>query len=222
MSQIRLNSFKILPTIIKNLIIINTLVFIAQNTFTPARFDINLNELFALHSWDTPYFHWWQIVTHMFMHGSFTHLLFNMLTLWMFGSMIENIWGDKRFLLFYFLCGFCSAIVHLIYLTIYDHSLINQGYYVLNNSATLGASGAIAGIIAAFIYYFPNSYIYLYFFIPVKAKWLGILYFAYELVAGLINSPDDNVAHWAHLGGGLGGYIMVVIWNKNKNNRNFY
>ena len=206
MNEFRPIQFKILPTIIKNLIIINVLVFFAQNVFTAPRFDFSIDDWFALHSLQSPLFKPWQLITHIFMHGSFNHILFNMFTLWMFGNVIENIWGEKRFLVFYFVCGLGAGLIHLIYL-----NFVNDLY-----SATLGASGAIAGIIAAFIYLFPNSLIYIYFLIPVKAKWLGILYFLYELYNGVFGSSSDTIAHWAHIGGGVIGLILTYLWTKKR------
>ena len=206
MNEFRPIQFKILPTIIKNLIIINVLVFFAQNVFTAPRFDFSIDDWFALHSLQSPLFKPWQLITHIFMHGSFNHILFNMFTLWMFGNVIENIWGEKRFLVFYFVCGLGAGLIHLIYL-----NFVNDLY-----SATLGASGAIAGIIAAFIYLFPNSLIYIYFLIPVKAKWLGILYFLYELYNGVFGSSSDTIAHWAHIGGGVIGLLLTYLWTKKR------
>ncbi len=226
MNEFRPSRFDILPPVIKNLLIINVIIYFAQITLESPKYGIDINELFALHSWQSPHFHWWQLITHMFMHGSFSHLFFNMFTLWMFGNIMENIWGQNRFLLFYFACGLAAALVHLSYLTfVYEQSttyIHGEMVRYYDDSSTLGASGAIAGIIAAFIYYFPNSHIYLYFFIPVKAKWLGLFYFGYELFSGLVNSAQDNVAHWAHLGGGLAGIIIVLFWNKNRRNTDFY
>ena len=159
-----------------------------------------------------------------------------MLALWMFGSILENIWGPKQFLLFYFLCGVGAAMIHLGILSfelmdatkIY-HQLVNAGgalngdevrfltgYKARVDVATLGASGAVFGILIAFVYLFPNTYIYIYFFIPMKAKWLGILYFSYELFFALKNSAGDNVARWAHVGGALVGFVLVYIWKRNQ------
>jgi membrane associated rhomboid family serine protease len=174
----------------------------------------------------------------MFLHGDLGHIFGNMLALWMFGSILENIWGPKQFLLFYFLCGVGAAIIHLGILsfemmdaTKYYHQLMLSGahsaeatdfinlYKAKVDVATLGASGAVFGILIAFVYLFPNTYIYIYFFIPMKAKWLGILYFSYELFFALRNSAGDNVARWAHVGGAIVGFVLVYIWKKN--NRRF-
>lgn len=211
MNEFRPLRFQILPTIIKNLIIINVLVYFAQITFKVPRYDFSVDAWFALHAFNSAQFKWWQIITHIFMHGSFEHILFNMFTLWMFGNIIENIWGAKRFLLFYFICGIGAGIIQLIYLN-YTNDIYSE---------TLGASGAIAGIIAAFMYMFPNSLIYIYFLFPVKAKWLGAIYFGYELYSGIVSKTGDDVAHWAHIGGAIIGLILVAIFTK-KNKRNSF
>lgn len=225
-----MNNFQTIPPVIKNLVIINALIFFAQEIFG----DVTYN-LFALHDVRSVYFRPYQIITHLFMHGGFTHLLFNMLALWMFGSILENLWGSKRFLIFYMLCGLGAAVLHLgvLYFEMNDviaafntlspehqQELLYSGRYTLN-APTVGASGAIFGCLAAFGYLFPNSLIYLYFFIPVKAKWFVIFYAALELWLGVNNSAGDNVAHWAHLGGALVGFLLVLYWNRS-NRRHFY
>ena len=162
------------------------------------------------------------------------HLFFNMFALWMFGSILENVWGPKRFLTFYLICGLGAALCHMIILYFNTQNLIEaynslslmeqQAYeakfYRQLNEPTLGASGAIFGCLAAFGYLFPNTYIYLYFFFPIKAKWFVILYAGFELVMAVQNTAGDNVAHVAHLGGALAGFLMVYFWNKNK--KRFY
>lgn len=234
MQQFRPSRFEILPPVIKNLIIINGLMFLAQNTIKTTPFG-TLEDLFALHTWQSELFKPWQFVTHMFMHGDFPHILFNMFALWMFGSILENIWGQKRFLTFYFVCGLGAALSHMIFLYFENERLIGlfnsldsynqrevQALFTERiNAATVGASGAVFGCLAAFGYLFPNTYLYLYFFIPVKAKWFVIGYIIIELVSTFRNSAGDNVAHLAHLGGALFGFLMVYTWNK-KNRRNFY
>lgn len=230
------------PPVVKNLIIINALIFLAQMTYGSSHPEF-LENLFALHDIRSTYFKPHQLLTHMFMHGGFEHILFNMFALWMFGSLLENHWGAKRFLTFYILCGLGAAVLHLIVLYVemmpawdYIHSLpaieqmsVIQGekIVVLNgtpqiiNGATLGASGAIFGCLAAFGYLFPNSLIYLYFLFPIKAKWFVLIYGALELWLGVNNSAGDNVAHFAHLGGAITGIIIVFIWNKT-NRRTLY
>jgi membrane associated rhomboid family serine protease len=235
MTDVRMNSFQSIPPVIKNLVIVNALVFLAQQIFGNGPFD-TVNNLFALHDVRSEFFKPHQIITHMFMHGSWTHIIFNMLALWMFGSILENVWGSKRFLVFYMLCGLGAAFLHLgaLYIELKDNvaSLEQMGvamqnsdmYYELLykiNTPTVGASGAVFGCLAAFGYLFPNSLIYLYFFIPIKAKWFVIIYAGLELWLGVNNSAGDNVAHWAHLGGALVGFLLVLYWNK-RNRRHFY
>lgn len=280
MTEFRPSRFEILPTVVKNLLIINGLFFLAQNTLSgPAGF-VDLGEIFALHGWQSPLFRPWQLISHLFLHGDFGHILGNMFALWMFGSILENIWGSKRFLTFYIICGLGAAFIHLIFLS-YEFIPLTHAYetvlkyekeggsalnnamilfieqhhiqfeqhqqiiaqlrfhpddvalsnkllsYISNyyqdkiNTETVGASGAIFGVLAAFVYLFPNTYIYVYFLVPVKAKWIGILYFSYELFFALENSAGDNVARWAHVGGAVVGLLIVMTWNK-KNKKTFY
>jgi len=224
------------PPVVKNLIIINALVFVAQITFgsDPGNW---IENTFALHDVRSVFFQPHQLITHMFMHGNFEHILFNMFALWMFGSLLENHWGPKRFIQFYVISGLGAAVLHLIVLYFemastyeYIRSLPGDlqlqllrapGYSTVEgalinplNTPTLGASGAVFGCLAAFGYLFPNSLIYVYFLIPIKAKWFVIIYGALELWLGFRNSAGDNVAHFAHLGGAIAGLIMVIIWNK--------
>jgi membrane associated rhomboid family serine protease len=202
------------PPITKNLIIINVLVWIAQLVFDK---DYHLTELLALYPIGTPMFRPYQIATHMFTHASydasgniiFYHILFNMFALWMFGKILENVWGGKRFLLFYLICGVGAAAVHLA-----------VQYFTGSYSEAVGASGAIMGIFAAFAYLFPNTELFILFIpIPIKAKWAVLGLAAYDLFLGY--SGGDNVAHFAHLGGALTGFILVLIWNRT-NRRKFY
>lgn len=232
MTEFRPGSFQILPPIIKNLLIINALVFMAQSFIPPDVFDIN--GVFALHTWQSPLFKPWQFITHMFMHANFIHIFSNMFALWMFGSILENVWGPKRFLTFYIICGLGAAFCHMVVLYFENQQLLQEFYampaaqqnYYFNalqlrlNEPTLGASGAVFGCLAAFGYMFPNTYIYLYFFLPIKAKWFVIFYAAFELYATVQSSAGDNVAHVAHLGGALAGFLMVYFWKKSrKSNR---
>lgn len=229
-----MGGFQTIPPVIKNLVILNALVYFAQQVFGNNG-PYGIVNLFALHDVHSVYFKPHQLVTHMFMHGSFTHLLFNMFALWMFGSILENLWGSKRFLIFYMLCGLGAALLHLgtLYMEMREvmevfrqlpagrqESLLYDPNFKVN-TPTVGASGAVFGCLAAFGYLFPNSLIYLYFFIPIKAKWFVIFYAALELWLGVSNSAGDNVAHWAHLGGALVGFLLVFYWNK-KNRRHFY
>lgn len=234
MTEFRPGGFQVLPVVVKNLLIINGLVFLAQVTFEQTGLG-SLENLFALHDVHSVYFRPHQLVTHLFMHGSFGHIFFNMFALWMFGNVLENYWGAKRFLIFYIACGLGAGILHLGVLY-YENVPIMQLFHSLPidqqeellysptfkvNTATVGASGAVFGCLAAFGYLFPNSLIYLYFFIPIKAKWFVLMYAAMEFFMGVRNSAGDNVAHWAHLGGALVGFLLVLYWNK-RNRRRFY
>lgn len=215
--------FRVLPPVVKHLLIINVLLYLA--TFTMNRFQIDLTDYLGLHFFKASDFRAYQLITYMFMHGNFEHLFFNMFALWMFGNTLENIWGSKRFLWFYMLCGIgaglCQEVVQYIQYTTtlaqYDSVNFGGGQVIsmanyLNMLNTVGASGAIYGLLLAFGMMFPNSMIYLYFFVPIKAKWFVIGYAVIELVSGFIGG--GNVAHFAHLGGMLFGLILILVWKK--------
>ena len=215
--------FRVLPPVVKNLLIINVLLYLA--TFTMNRFHIDLTDYLGVHFFLASDFKPYQLITYMFMHGNFEHLFFNMFALWMFGNTLENIWGSKRFLLFYMVCGIgaglCQEVVQYIQyattLAQYDSVNLGGGQVIsmasyLNLMNTVGASGAIYGLLLAFGMMFPNSMIYLYFFVPIKAKWFVIGYAVIELVSGFIGG--GNVAHFAHLGGMLFGLILILVWKK--------
>lgn len=215
--------FRVLPPVVKHLLIINVLLYLA--TFTMNRFQIDLTDYLGLHFFKASDFRAYQLITYMFMHGNFEHLFFNMFALWMFGNTLENIWGSKRFLWFYMLCGIgaglCQEVVQYIQYTTtlaqYDNVNFGGGQVIsmanyLNMLNTVGASGAIYGLLLAFGMMFPNSMIYLYFFVPIKAKWFVIGYAVIELVSGFIGG--GNVAHFAHLGGMLFGLILILVWKK--------
>ncbi|HVG12670.1 MAG TPA: rhomboid family intramembrane serine protease [Flavisolibacter sp.] len=196
------------PPIIKNLLIINVLVFVAQNLL-PAEYLVTGR--LALWPVKSDFFYPYQIATHMFTHASFTHLLFNMFSLWIFGQVLENVWGPKRFLFFYLVCGVGAAALHLLI-----------QYLTGSGAPTVGASGAIMGLMAAFAYLFPNRELYIMFIpVPVKAKWAVLGYAAIDLFGGVAKVSGDNTAHFAHLGGALTGFILVLIWNKTGRKR-FY
>ena len=222
-----------LPPVIKGLLIINVAVYIAQVTFLPG-----LTEWGALHYWSSNLFKPHQIITMMFLHdpNSFWHLGFNMLTLWMFGTILENYWGSKRFLNFYMICGIGASVVTLLSVPFSASQFLHHHPEYLQSGdvfsqvveqykeqySAIGASGAIMGVMAAYAYLFPNTELYLYFAIPVKAKYAIPCFVLYDLVSGLgIGIKGDNVAHFAHLGGALIGLLLVVIWNKT-NRKNFY
>lgn len=234
MAEFQFRRFQLIPPVIKNLIIINALVWFAQITLG-GRFP--LEDWFALHDIHSELFKPYQLITHMFMHdpGGITHLLFNMLALWMFGSALENYWGPKRFLIFYLASGLGAAVLHMGVLYFQHGHMLEQfahlspvqreavQYRVMQiiNEPTVGASGAVFGCLAGFGYLFPNTYIYIYFLFPLKAKWFVLIYAALELFAGVQASAGDNVAHFAHLGGAVVGFLLVYFWNK-KNRKYFY
>jgi rhomboid family protein len=207
-----------------NLILINVLFFLA-NTFIGEK----MVEYCALFYPASPYFKPMQLVTHMFMHANLMHIFSNMFALFMFGAILEKVWGPQRFLIFYFITGLGAALLHtgVQALIVYNYSgsvhpalsTINeytqlQGIYA---SPTLGASGAVFGILVAFGMLFPNSELMLLFFpIPIKAKYFVSGYVVFELYEGIVNNPTDHIAHFAHLGGALFGFILVKLWNRNR------
>jgi len=275
--QFRPNKFNILPPVVKNLLIINGLFFLATMAAGSA-FNIDLIKILGLHYVGASDFSPYQYITYMFMHSStnMSHILFNMFALWMFGNTLENVWGSKKFLIYYLLTGIGAAIVYTFWISFeiqpvvqaVDQFLNNpslEGFAIFSNSdhlhivnyevqnsyqsfadnynrlihtdknaalqeaitfmgqykeaylnahSVVGASGAVYGILLAFGMMFPNQIIYLYFAIPVKAKWVIIGFGALELFSGISNRPGDNVAHFAHLGGMLIGFFIIMFWKK--------
>jgi membrane associated rhomboid family serine protease len=232
--MIRIGGFGAIPPVVKNLLIINVLIWFGQQTFQQNNF---MENLFALHDVRSVYFKPHQLISYIFLHdtGGFGHLFFNMLAVYMFGSTLENHWGAKRFLIYYVICGVGAGLLHLGVVYYEMTPLWNSFHFedverqkellhsplLIMNQATLGASGSVFGILAAFAYLFPNTPIYLYLLFPVKAKWLVLFYAGLELYLGIVNSPEDNVAHWAHLGGAAVGILIVMWWNKT-NRKTFY
>lgn len=220
-NQFRPQGFSILPLVVKNLLIINVIFFLATWA-AESVWRIDLAQYLGLHYIGASDFRPYQFVTYMFMHGGFAHLFFNMFALWMFGNSIENVWGPKRFLLFYFVCGIGAGLTQELVQHIQLADLIQNYQYVrmgnrsipvdeyLNMLTTVGASGAVYGILLAFGMMWPNSRIYIYFAIPVKAKWFVIIYGLIELFSGF--SSVDNVAHFAHVGGMLFGLGLILYW----------
>jgi membrane associated rhomboid family serine protease len=203
------NRFQRTTPIVLNLIIINALVYFIQMMFdgsNPATIlDQQVTKEIALYPYQTSYFKPYQLVTHMFAHGGFFHLFFNMFVLWMFGTMLEKLWGPKRFLIFYLACGLAAGVAHLL----------------LEFSPAVGASGAIMGLFAAYAYLFPNSELIIFPIpVPVKAKYAVAIMAAFDLFGGVYPS-GSNIAHFAHLGGLVMGFILVFIWNKT-NKKTFY
>ncbi len=268
---------EVIPPVVKNLLIINVLVFIA--TAVIGKQGIDISDYLALHHWSSDKFRIWQLLTHMFMHGDvghsnalydegFMHLFSNMFGLWMFGSILEQYWNSKRFLIFYLLCGFGAALLHLGVLSFQYHqlhqaisafnahpdvnafsqlfhkyhlenitpfsefksewlkyptddrfagtakSLLDQYYTLQINEPTVGASGAVFGILFGFGFLFPNTIMMLLFLpIPIKAKYFVAMYALFELYSGISNSAGDNIAHFAHLGGMIVAFIIIKYWN---------
>ena len=216
-----------IPVVTKNLLLVNIIAFVA--TWMLQLRGLDLNDLLGLHFFMAADFQAWQLVTYMFLHSGFTHILFNMFALWMFGVVIENVWGPKKFLFYYISCGVGAGIMQEIaqffsfYFTIsaqdptvgfgelfaIGHQLSTQ----LNGWTTIGASGAVYAILLAFGMIFPNERIFIFPLpIPIKAKWFVMIYVAIELFSA-IGTPGDNVAHMAHLGGMLFGFFMIRYWN---------
>ena len=226
-----------MPPVVLNLIIINALLLMITKLFMD---NINLYEVLGLYYVASDNFQTWQFVSYMFMHGDFYHLLFNMFALWMFGAVLENVWGPKRFLTFYMVTGIGAGFVQLLvaYIRIkalegaispdnlqliYDngHELWQQGrtysdaamssLHRILNTPTVGASGAVFGILLAFGMLFPNTMIYVFFAIPIKAKYFVLIYGVAELYFG-VTGTMDGIAHFAHLGGMVFGYFMIKYW----------
>lgn len=258
-----------MPIVVKNLLILNGLMFLAT-VVLQSNFNISLINILGLHFFASSAFRPYQLVTHMFMHGSIMHIFSNMFALWMFGSVLENRWGPQRFLIFYFVCGLGGALMHLgvtwyeyvhmqdainAYLVHpgipqfatltakYDHLLnmraidqfitewkqnpaapafISQSgemaSSLLNTLADIpvvGASGAVFGVLLGFGMLYPNTYLFLLFPpIPIKAKYFVIFYGLFELYAGFSGTQGD-IAHFAHIGGMLFGFILIRLWKKN-------
>lgn len=255
------------PPVVKNLLIINGILFFATYAFQSS-FGFDLSQHLALFYPGSANFRVWQLLTHLFMHANIGHIFSNMFALWMFGAILENYLGSKRFLNYYILTGIGASILFLgvqaleimplqksaeIYTanpTIGNYQAFVEEevpdnikpdfnriaeYWAQNpksldakkasvgivnsllnsklNTPIVGASGAVFGILLAFGMLFPNTLIYIYFFFPMKAKYLVILYGLFELYSGMASNPGDNVAHFAHLGGMLVGFILLKLWN---------
>ena len=207
MSDYAPQGFRMLPPAVKNLLIINLIFFLATMVLERV-YHSYLPATMCLYPLQSGLFRIWQPFTYMFMHGGLDHLVFNMFALWMFGYVLENFWGTQRFLIYYVLCGLGAAVV----------SILLPGFHV-----TLGASGAVYGILLAFGMIFPNERIFIFPLpIPIKAKWFITFYVVLELVSGIASYGNDNVAHFAHLGGMLFGYLLIRYWQKGRGRRNYY
>ncbi|GAA4929697.1 rhomboid family intramembrane serine protease [Mucilaginibacter defluvii] len=227
--------FNLTPAV-KNLLIINVIFFIATISLK----QLGLVEHLSAFYFDSPFFKFWQPITYLFMHGSFEHLLFNMIAVFMFGTVIEQTLGIKRFIEYYFITGLGALALHMFVQGLEVYSVL--GSFTANtvnagnvddvaglikvrdiySTPVLGASGAVFGILLAFGYLFPNAEVFIFFIpIPVKAKYVVTGYMLIELVLGVRNSPGDSVAHFAHIGGALFGFILLKIWGY-RSSRNFY
>ena len=189
------------PPVVKNLLIINALIFMAQELLP---FGKTMTGYGALHYWESPWFGVWQHVSYMFLHNDIGHLFFNMFALWMFGRVLEYDLGSKRFLVFYLLSGIGAGILYNCVNWIQFH------YFGIPPGATIGASGAIYGILLGFGMLHPNSIILLFFMIPMKAKYLVILFMVLELFWGF--QGGDGVAHFAHITGMISAFILLKYW----------
>lgn len=191
--------FSYMPPMIKILLFINIAVYLVFNVlFMNTPLADYFESYCALQGFATDNFHPWQLVTYMFMHGSFSHILFNMLALWMFGVEIENYWGSNRFLIYYMTTGIGAGLLQIL---------------IFPYSAVVGASGAVYGVLLAFGMMFPDRIIFVSFIVPMKAKYFVILYGAIELFSGVFGA-GGNVAHFAHLGGMIFGFILIKYWQK--------
>ena len=281
------SGFGFLPPVVKNLLIINVLFFLATIVLGNTM-NLDLTDMLGLHYFAATKFEPYQFITYMFMHGNFSHIFFNMFALWMFGSVLEQVWGPKKFLLYYIITGIGAALVHYMvfyfqispalqsmdaFITNPDLATLQQFIsnhqfnlgnsspefaqsfenfkqsfatlqtepgnmqamqeainfvtlyreHFLNLPVVVGASGAIYGLLLAFGMLFPNSLIYLYFFIPMKAKWFVIIFGAIELFSGFYNQ-NSGVAHFAHLGGMIFGFFLILYWKKkaDRHHHNYY
>jgi membrane associated rhomboid family serine protease len=243
MSRFNFGRASNLPPVVKNLIIINVVAFLVSLMFTQV-FKTDLNRILGMYYFQSPYFQPWQIVTHMFMHGSLMHIFFNMWALFLFGKTLESVWGSKRFLTYYLATGLGAAFFHqlVMYIELGNQvEAFKEAYNVgsitverLNQSfasgsqfhglirslviPTVGASGAVFGLLLAFGMLFPNTPLFIIPFpFPIKAKYFVLGYGAIELYAG-ITQPGSNIAHFAHLGGMIFGFILIKYWNKTTTN----
>lgn len=222
-----------------HLLIINVLLFAAKFVFEQK--GISLNYILGLHYYEAPAFHWWQPITYMFMHADFGHLFNNMFTLFMFGRLLEEVWGKTRFVIYYLVTGIGAGIIqqlacrfelndfvaqfaispeaaiHIKGMAHAELLQLNDINNILNQMLTIGASGSVFGILLAFGMMFPNAIIYLIIPpMPLKAKWLVIGYGLFELFAG-VWGIQTGVAHYAHLGGMLFGFILIMFWKHHRN-----
>lgn len=250
MNAYRQSPFANITPVVKNLLIINIIFFIAFLWFDQGSADGPMTQLLGMHYFGSKDFKVWQLITYMFMHGGWAHIFFNMFALFMFGPIIEYSLGSKRFFNLYFICGIGAALLQLVVQAFEVHSITGgfiipmsgtlgpQGVdmsffqygppeiavklYEAYNAPLVGASGAIFGILVAFGMLYPNMELFIFFIpIPIKAKYIVPVYILIEIWLGVSQYGGDNVAHFAHLGGALFGFIMIKIWNIRRPN-NFF
>ena len=222
-----------LPTVTKNLLILTVLCFFGM--LVAKRYGIDVENLLGLHFCLASDFNLSQLISYMFMHANFQHIFFNMFAVWMFGRVLEQVWGPRRFLTYYLICGIGAGLIQELvqYLeyafTLSNYDSVNLGIAggiipmeeYLNMMTTVGASGAVYGILLAFGMLFPNSQMFIFPLpFPIKAKYFVIGYAVLELFLGL--GGGDGVAHFAHLGGMLFGLILIIYWRKKNGNQQFY
>jgi len=230
MSQNRQSPFANLTPVVKNLLIINLICFIPYIVLSNASYDNMVVKNMGLFYFNSPNFKVWQIITYMFFHGGWEHILFNMLALFMFGPILEYAIGATRFFNLYFICGIGAALLQMVVQAVEVHSIIgsfavhNSDLNILDQAAVeklqgiyygpvIGASGAIFGVVVAFAMLYPDMELMILFIpVPVKAKYLIPVYVIIELISGFGQFSGDNVAHFAHIGGALLGFIMIKIW----------
>lgn len=223
-----------MPPVVKNLLIINVLAYVAKIVLL--RYGIDFDDLLGLHFFKATDFRLYQFITYLFVHGSFTHLFFNMFAVWMFGRLMEGVMGSQRFLLFYMVCGIGAGLMqegvqtiefYMQGLNTYDSvnlsgAIVSMNAY-LNHWTTIGASGAVYGVLLSFGMTFPEERMFVFPIpFPIKAKWFVIGYAVIELLSAMGNR-GDGVAHMAHLGGMLFGFLLIMYWRRHDNDNNrFY
>lgn len=223
-----------MPPITKNLIIINLLMYLAKVVLV--RYGIDFDDLLGLHFFLASDFKLYQLFTYMFVHGGLDHIFFNMFAVWMFGRLMEQVMGSRRFLFYYIVCGVGAGFiqevaqyVHYVYEGMNAYDSVNlEGLVIpmetyLNRWTTVGASGAVYGILLSFGMTFPEERMFIIPIpVPIKAKWFVIGYAVIELMSALGN-PGDGVAHMAHLGGMLFGFALILYWRNHPGDHNrFY
>ena len=232
MNGLQSSPFSNIPPVVKNLLIINIIFFIATAIFESK--GISLVKMLGVYYFDSPNFKIWQIISYMFMHGGFAHILFNMFALFTFGSSLEGIMGSKRFLNFYLITGLGALALQMLVQALEIYGItggitIDPSTYRSENTGAIetlssiyygpmvGASGAIFGLLIAFGMLFPNAELFIIFIpVPVKAKYIIPVYILLELFLGVAQFSGDSVAHFAHLGGALFGFILVKVWHLNR------